>query len=61
MSSRYFSHSFFDRFLNLAPHTLVHLLHFSLVILVFHLAFLLSTNDSHELLRLDDYTLSFYS
>ena len=45
---------FFYRFLNLVTNTLVHLFHFSLVILVFHLAFTLSTcystNDFHELL-----------
>ena len=54
LSSHYFSRSFFDRFLNLVTHTLVHLSRFSLVILVIHLAFTLSTcystNDSHELL-----------
>ena len=63
MSSRYFSHSFFARFLNLVTYTLVHLFHYSLVIPAFHLAFTLSTcystNDSHELLWLHDYTLHF--
>ena len=39
LSSRYFSRSFFARFLNLVTHTLVHYLHFSPVILVFQLAF----------------------
>ena len=35
VSSRYFSRSFFARFLNLVTHTLVHFLYFSTVILVF--------------------------
>ena len=63
MSSHYFSRSFFVRFLNLVTHTLVYSFRLSLVIPVFHLAFMLSTcystNDSHELLWFDDYTLHF--
>ena len=63
LSSRYFSLSFFADLLNLVTHTLVPLFHFYLVILVFHLAFMLSTcyliNDFHELLCLDDYTHHF--
>ena len=54
LSSRYFSRSFFARFLNLVTHTLVHLFHFTPAIFAFHLVFVLSTgystNDSHELL-----------
>ena len=54
LSSRYFSRSFFACFLNLVTHTLVYFFHCSSVILVFHLAFMLSTcypiNDSNELL-----------
>ena len=50
----FFTLIFFYRFHNLVTLTLVHLFHFSLVILVFHLAFTLSTcystNDSYELL-----------
>ena len=63
MSSRYFSRSFFARFLNLVTHTLVQFSHSPLINFVFHLVFTLSTcystNDSHELLWLDDYTLYF--
>ena len=63
LSSCYFSRSFFAHFLNLVTHMLVHFFHFSLAILVFHFAFMLSTcypiNDSHETLWLDDYTLHF--
>ena len=54
VSSRYFSRSFFARFLNLVTHTLVHLFHFTPAIFAFHLVFMLSTcystNDSHKLL-----------
>ena len=54
---------FFNHFLNLVTHTLVHLFHFTPAIFAFHLAFMLSTcittNDSHEPLWLDDYTLHF--
>ena len=41
LSSRYFSRSFFNRFLNLVTHTLVHIFHFTSVIFAFHLAFTL--------------------
>ena len=54
LSSRYFSRSFYACFLNLFAFTLVHLSYFSLVIIVFYLAFVLSicylTHDSYELL-----------
>ena len=56
---------FLARFLNLVTFTLVHSFHFSLVIIAFHLVFVLSLcypiHDSHKLLWLDDYTPLFYS
>ena len=61
VSSRYFSHSFFACFLNLATFTLFIFSQVSLVIISFHpvfvLSFCYSTHDSNKSLWLDDYTL----
>ena len=54
LSSRYFSRSFFTCFLNLVTFTLVHFSRVSLIIIAFHLVFVLSlcysTHDSYEFL-----------